>query len=263
MPGRSILISPAQVRTIIDRFETVYPRMGSPRLLVYVNRELVDDLAGMKLLPEKDKAGAARTNSVLNLDLNPKATPSAAEDSEYDYSTFSAASKSQLQALAIASEKRYPLRDHDIPTLADRQTAQEIERLFSRPFRSAGVRLNDTNAAKSLIVDSPVKSLLAPAPDQTAIKNRDALKKIADVVVEILVAPHHLPLPGSTDGRTYVVPDLQATALRLSDSKIVGQVASSDILGRVFTYTNRNFEMPEIAEITAPALMEEMTFQWR
>jgi len=70
-------------------------------------------------------------------------------------------------------------------------------------------------------------------------------------------------LPGTNEVRTYVVPDLQATATRLSDSKIIGQIASSDVLGRVFSYAPRTFDAAEITEVTALVLMEEMMMQAR
>src|SRR5688500_17431691 len=38
--GRPVLIQPEQAQGIIDRFKAAYPKMGSPRLLIYVNREL-------------------------------------------------------------------------------------------------------------------------------------------------------------------------------------------------------------------------------
>ena len=62
-----------------------------------------------------------------------------------------------------------------------------------------------------------------------------------------------MPTPQAT-------PDIQATALRLKDSEIVGQAASSDVVGkeRSAGYYARNFDVREIAEATALALMEDM-----
>jgi len=48
--------------------------------------------------------------------------------------------------------------------------------------------------------------------------------------------------------------DIQATAMRLKDARILGQAASSDISGR----GGRNFDVREISEATALALMEDM-----
>src|SRR5215831_2584240 len=43
------LITPEQAQTIISRFKAAYPGIGSPRFLIYVNRELVDQQSGLKL----------------------------------------------------------------------------------------------------------------------------------------------------------------------------------------------------------------------
>ena len=263
MPGRTLLVSPTVVRTIIERFEMIYPRMGSPRILIYVNRELVDDLAGMKFFPGKDKSAPATNKSALILDADPKPNAAPPDDADSEPSQFPGSQLNQYEALARAAERRYRLRDRDIPTLLDKQTGPELERVFGRPLRTAHARMSDSSTASALIGDLNIKSFTSPAEDEATRKNREALKKIADVVVEIQIAPHNVPLPGTTEAKTYVVPDLQATAIRLSDSKVIGQVASSDILGRVYSYANRIIEMPEITEVTALALMEDMMMNAR
>ena len=60
--------------------------------------------------------------------------------------------------------------------------------------------------------------------------------------------------------KTYTVPDIQATAIRLKDSKILGQASSRDVLGKDRYAGNiaRNFDVQDIAEATALALMEDM-----
>jgi len=258
MPGRVPLVSAVQVRIITERFKATYPRMGKPRFLVYVNRELVEDLAGMKksARPEHNPTSQNLINS--NLDPNSKHISDVA-DSEDPFSS----GPGEEQTPLIGMENRYRLRDRDIPTLADKQTALEMERWFARPLRSAGATITDLREATQLIGDSALKNVFARVGDEQARKDREALKKITDIVVEILIAPRHVPLPGTNETKTYVVPDLQATATRLSDSKIIGQIASSDVLGRVFSYAPRTFDAAEITEVTALALMEDLLMQAR
>ena len=59
---------------------------------------------------------------------------------------------------------------------------------------------------------------------------------------------------------TYPVPDIQATAIRLEDSAIVGQAAASDIIGKGVQAGRviRQFDVSDITEATAIALMEDM-----
>jgi hypothetical protein len=95
--------------------------------------------------------------------------------------------------------------------------------------------------------------------DQAA-KDREALGKIADVAIEVLITSRSLTVPEVSGDKTYAVPDIQATAIRLKDSVIMGQAAASDILGRDAQAgaIMRQFGVRDITEATALALMEDM-----
>ena len=41
LAGRPPLIQPQQAQTVTARFKAAYPKLGNPRLLVYINRELL------------------------------------------------------------------------------------------------------------------------------------------------------------------------------------------------------------------------------
>src|ERR1700758_4958718 len=53
--GRPGLVTPEQAQATITRFKAIYPNLGSPRLLIYVNRELVDEQSGLKLVGRKER----------------------------------------------------------------------------------------------------------------------------------------------------------------------------------------------------------------
>ena len=118
------LVTADQAKTIIDHFKSGYAKLGSPRILIYVNR----DLATARPQP----AGA--------------------------------------------------------DALADKQTARDVERLFGRPLRLAGVNLVDQVVASQ--TQPEVREVgSAPNPEADQIRrNREALSKIADVVVEVLIS---------------------------------------------------------------------------
>ncbi len=141
-------------------------------------------------------------------------------------------------------------------TLADQQTVREIERLFGRVFRSAGAKLADQRAAAAVLADQPNAPLGA---DQSA-KEREALKQIADIAIEVLISSRSLTVSGISGETTYTVPDIQTTAVRLSDSAILGQAAASDVLGGGAAAGGiaRKFGAQDITEATAFALMEDM-----
>jgi hypothetical protein len=215
-------VTPEQANTLIDKFKAGYPKLGSPRLVIFVNRELIDQSTGLRLIARTEKTEATTNAS------NPKVT----------------------------SENRYRLYERATPALADKQTLRDVERLFGRPLRMGGAVLADQRLATQLMPDGLPQSL-ATEGDQ-ARKDRKALSAIADVAVEILISSKNLTVPGVSGDQTYVVPDIQVTALRLSDARILGQAASTDVTGRFAPGMARYFSVQEVAEATALALMEDM-----
>jgi hypothetical protein len=212
-PTSTTLVPADQARTLVEKFQAAYTKLGNPRLLVYVNRELIDTASGLKLTGHTEHYERA---------------------------------------------KSYALKDAVPPTLADRQTVREVERLFGRPFRAAGATLADQRIAADMIGDKSLGSL-SGAGDQAG-RDRAALGQVADVVLEILISSRNITVPAVSGDQTLAVPDIQATAIRLKDAVILGQAAASDVLGKdvqagriVSTYDVR-----DITEATALALMEDM-----
>jgi hypothetical protein len=222
MGGRPVLVTPEQANTLIEKFKAGYPKLGSPRLVIFVNRELIDQSTGLRLIARIEKTEAT-TNA---------------------------------HAPKVTSENRYRLYDRSAPSMADKQTLRDVERLFGRPLRMGGAALADQRLATQLMPDGLPQSLSTEG-DQ-ARKDRKALSEIADVAVEILISSKNLTVPGVSGDQTYVVPDIQATALRLSDARILGQAASTDVTGRLAPSMARYFSVQEVAEATALALMEDM-----
>jgi hypothetical protein len=197
--GHSALISQEQGQAIIDRFKAAYLKLGSPRLLIFVNRELVADKAGVRLVP----AG----------------TP---------------------------------------PTLADRQTARDVERLFCRPLRAAGAVVADDKLAAQLggessATDSTNAAAAAPMP-----QDRDTLLQSADAAVEILMASKNLDESALSGSVTVTVPDVQVTMINLKDGKILGQASSAEATGHVPYADLGSYNVSEVTEATAFALMDDM-----
>ena len=139
--------------------------------------------------------------------------------------------------------------------LSDQQTMRDIERLFGRAFRHAGAQLADYKVAASLLPDPAVAGV-----DDQAAKQRQALAKVADIAIEILISSRNITVPMVSGDVTYPVPDIQATAIRLKDSAIIGQAAASDIVGKGAQAGSlvRQFDAADITEATAIALMEDM-----
>jgi hypothetical protein len=229
--ARPPLVTPEQAQTIISRFKTAYPKLGSPRLLIYVNRELVDEQSGMKLIHRSERIESARKSANSNATSNVKGV----ENNEYR-------SDGKPQ-----------------PTLADKQTIRDVERIFGRPLRDAGAGLVDQKIATQLIADKPLDEFIGSTDTPQARKDREALGKIADAVIEVLISSKTITVPTISGSQNITVPDIQATAITLKDSRILGQASSSDVTTRVPASALGSFDVREVTEATALALMEDMT----
>ncbi|MDX1953217.1 MAG: hypothetical protein SFY81_13630 [Verrucomicrobiota bacterium] len=265
--GRPVLVSPEQAKNVIERFKESYASMGKPKMVIAVNRDLVDQNSGLKLVEKREKTQSNRTevNSEFKADTNASATapsiPTASNltivgDVRGNQHRTPGKGTTQTKTEKTTGETVYRRTDPPASTLSDKQTVRDVERLFGRPLRMASVQLADQKIATQLLDESGVLN----AEGDQARKDRAALSKVADVVLEVLISSRNVTVPEISSDKTYAVPDIQATAIRLSDSKILGQATSSDIIGKDRYAGNivRNFDVREIAEATALALMEDM-----
>ncbi len=220
-PTADTLVARPTAEGVIEGFRKSYKTDGTPRIVVYVNRALVDTAGGLKLTDRVEQF----------------------EKSETAHKT------SGTNTWKVAPGK-------SAPTLADQQTVREIERLFGRAFRHAGAQLADQQIAASLLPEQPGAHLVG---DQAG-KDRAALANIADIAIEVLISSRNIVVPEVSGDASYAVPDIQATAIRLKDAAIVGQASASDVIGKGAAAGRavRQFSVQDITEATALALMEDM-----
>lgn len=219
-PSGDTLIARQTADGVLEGFRKVYTTGTAPRVVIYVNRALVDTATGLKL--------TGRTEQFEKTDL----------------------------ALKTSGTNTYRQKDAAAPTLADQQTVRDIERLFGRVFRAAGAQLADQKIAASLLPEEPGAHLTG----DNAAKDRKALADVADIAVEVLISSRNLVVPEVSGDATYPVPDIQATAIRLKDAAIIGQASASDIIGKGVAAGRvvRQFDVRDITEATAIALMDDM-----
>ena len=253
MAQPAMLITPEQAKGVIDRFKEAYPKIGSPRFLIYINRELIDTRSGVKTTVTSAKT----ERSTVQIDSSVKDPSAVGAALGVTNAANLPSGKYKKQNENISINQTLEHKEKPELTLADRQTIRDVERLFGRPLRAAGATLVDQSIALQMMEGKPVKDFLISTEGDVAAKEREAVKKIADVVIEVLISSKQVTLPGLTGDITYSVPDIQATAVRLSDSKILGQAASAEIVSRSqrpIQYLN----VYEVAEATALVLMEDM-----
>jgi len=219
-PSSDTLIARHAADGIIEGFRKVYKPDGAPRVVIYVNRALIDTGTGVTLTD--------RTEAFKKTDTTTK----------------------------TSGTNTYTVKEAKPLTLADQQTVREVERLFGRVFRHAGAQLADQQIATALLPTQAGDHLTG---DQAA-RTREALAVVADVAIEVLISSRNLTVPQISGDVTYPVPDIQATAIRLKDAAIVGQAAASDIIGKGVQAGQiiRQFDVSDITEATAIALMEDM-----
>lgn len=269
--GRPVLIAPEQAKGLVDRFKSSYAKLGSPRMVLYVNRELVDETSGVKLTERKERVQSNSTEVKTDFKADPNTAQAPAGtpippasnvtivgDVNGQRNNVPGSGNVNTRTEKSSQENTYKNTDRTTATLADKQTVRDVERLFARPLRMAGASVADQRVATQLIGDRPLQKLQAEG--EQGRKDREALSKIADVAIEVLISSRQITVPEISGDKTYAVPDIQATAIRLSDSRIMGQATATDIVGKDRYAGNivRNFDVREIAEATALALMEDM-----
>ncbi|MBM3833258.1 MAG: hypothetical protein FJ403_08295 [Verrucomicrobia bacterium] len=244
MAGRPVLVTSEQAQTIINRFKEAYPKMGNPRILIYVNRELVDEESGLKLSARSEQTEAVRGDIKREARADEKAA---------------SPSSNVPTGERVTNKNTYRVRDPKQAALADKQTVRDVERLFGRPLRLGGATLVDQRTATQLIPGKKLENFVVHTEGEQARKDREVLAKIADVVLEILISSRNLTASEISGERVYSVPDIQATAIRLSDAKILGQAAASELIGQnPPAKVVRNIGVRDITEATALSLMEDM-----
>lgn len=261
-PTGDTLIARQTANGILENFQKVYAVTNAPRIVIYVNRELVDLESGLKLTGRTEKYSTTESSAKNDIET-PAAT---APQTQINVAVSGNANATPAVPLGkgtsnstvtnTSGENSYQLKENGKATLADRQTVREVERLFGRAFRNGGARLADQKTAMSFVDEKQGGRLVGDA----AAKDRAALAEIADIAVEVLISSRNLTVPELAGDKTYAVPDIQATAIRLKDSAIVGQASASDILGKDVQAGRvlRQFDVRDITEATAIALMEDM-----
>jgi hypothetical protein len=266
--GRPALVAPEEVAVIVQRFRAVYAKLGSPRMLIYVNRELVDGKSGLRPVAATEKLG--NTGAAPSVVVQPAKPPGQkigalgnggilGGTQTGDGMLSPGKGKLVTPPAQIERETTYRYRERPGASLADRQLARDIERGLGRPLRQVGVSLADQGVATDMAQPNPLKAF-DPSEASQAAKERAALAKVTDVVVEVLVSTRTTLVREISGDREVQVPDLQATAIRLKDARILGQASSVDVIGRgqQADRLSRQHELNEIAEATALALMQDM-----
>lgn len=219
-PVAEALVPQAAAERVLAAYRQSLAAGSAPRIVVYVNRALVDAASGLRLTGHTEQYEKTETTS-----------------------RTSGTNTYRVESAASAS-------------LADRQTVRDVERLIGRVFRQAGAQLADQTIAADLLPAEAGTHLV----EDRAARDRAALAKVADVAIEVLIASRPLTVTRVSGDASVPVPDLQLTAIRLQDAAIIGQASAADVIGKgeSAARTAARFDVRDITEATALALMEDM-----
>ncbi len=274
LSGFPVLVAPDQAQAIISKFREAYEKMGKPRLLLYVNRELVDEQSGLQLNSYTQKKTYNKTtvdstvtpianqnqgNPAVNIRAGGSVTLSG--NGSVPGQLLQGPGKIRTNREQGSQEKQYVNRSRPLQKLEDKQTMRDVERLFGRPLRMGGAHVADQRIATQLLANRSLDQILKDTNSESARKDREALGKITDVAVEVLVSSRQIVVQEVSGAKVYQAPDIQVTAVQLKDARIIGQASSADIIGKD-RYAGRvvsQFDVREITEAVALALMEDMT----
>ena len=218
-PTADTLIARQTADGILEGFRKVYKTDGAPRIVVYVNRTLVDTSTGLKL--------SGRTEKFEKTD----------------------------NSLKTSGTNTYKQQDGAVPTLADQQTVREIERLFGRAFRNAGAQLADQKVAASLLPDEGAHLVGdSAAKDRKALSDIadiaiEVLISSRNITVSEVSGDVTYPVPDIQ--ATAIRLKDAAIVGQASASDVIGKGVQA---GRVV----RQFDVRDITEATALALMDDM-----
>ena len=127
-------------------------------------------------------------------------------------------------------------------TSDERQMARDVEKLMGRPLRSAGVVVVEPR-------NGTITIGTAPTEDTTA-----------EITIEVLISNRPVNVTEVDGLKTYTVPEIHMTAVRVRDSRIIGQATSSDVINKAGgpAYAASHFTAQDITEVTTLALMDDM-----
>jgi hypothetical protein len=218
-PSADTLVSRPAADGVLAGFRKLFPAENAPRIVVYVNRTLVDTAGGLKLTD--------RTENFERTGGAPKTT----------------------------GTNTYKAKETAAPALADQQTVREIERLFGRVFRNGGAQLADQKVAASLLPDDGAHLVgEGAAKDRQALANVadiaiEVLISSRNITVPEVSGDATYPVP---DIQATAIRLKDAAILgQAAASDIIGKGVQA---GRVV----RQFGVQDITEATALALMDDM-----
>ncbi len=247
-PTHEPLIAEAQREKILAAFRAKYGGDKPVRVLLYVNRDLVDQKSGWHLVGHAEHVDKSHYWGVVPTDSK------TVQEKSADGSSKQESVSTPNRVIKTNEFGNAGIREVSI---ADRNTMRNAEARFGRQLRAGGAALVDQGVAVSMLGDRPLAGIAGST--DVAAKDREVVSKIADVVIEVLASNRRVTFVQSSGERDMLMPDFTATAIRLKDARILGQTTLSDAFGKnQMPQSWAAYDSDEIAQAMALVLMDDM-----
>ena len=195
-----------QAKAIVEEFRITYAKLGGPKIDVRVN--FPRGAVQVPQLPIVGVGGVPAIDPATGLPMPAGGAP------------------------AAGGIPGAPTRIFDTDELSSKQTKREVERLFGRPLRMAGVTLMDAD-----------------------------LTNLPEVSFEVLISEREITVNGIKGRQSHSVPDIQVTAIRMVDGRIIGQATVLDLFPKRSTAARMllRYDIQQLTEATALALMKDIS----
>jgi hypothetical protein len=202
------IYSAEQAKAIVEEFRITYAKLGGPKIDVRVN--FPRGAVQVPQLPTVGVGGIPAIDPTTGLPVPAGDAPTPTAD----------------------GIPTVPSLIFDTDELSSQQTKSEVERLFGRPLRMAGVTLMDTN-----------------------------LTTLPEVSFEVLMSEREITVNGIKGRQSQSVPDIQVTAIRVADGRIIGQATVLDLFPKRSTAARmlQRYDIQQLTEATALALMKDIS----
>ena len=87
------------------------------------------------------------------------------------------------------------------------------------------------------------------------------LTNLPEMSFEVLISEREITVNGIKGKQTHPVPDIQVTAIRMTDGRIIGQATVLDLFPRHSTAARmlQRYDIQQLTEATALALMKDIS----
>jgi hypothetical protein len=259
-PSDSILPI-ADAAEITAQFRTKYAEAKRPRLVLYINRDLLVERGELVDLVKIERSQQVKGDRVdeaptANVQIGQNNNTTSGGTLLNPTNTGLGGEKKETAQISVRDQ---PAINRGVSAISDYE-AREIEEVFADKFSAAGARWVDQKVATKLLKTFGQVSdrMLTANLSNKEQQELDALKQSADIAIEILARKKRVTIPTPAGDTTEERLELTATAMDLRQpGLILGRVASNSLFG----FNQRDGKMKErrAKKVTSAEIIDQVS----